>query len=252
MDDGPVAAATEHGLSGPPLDAACLVVLGLPPDAAIAAPAWWDRGAPAQRVTYAVRPSSPLLPAPWNARRALDFCAALALALAPLHEAGVAHGALRAGAVAMRPDGGPVVCAPGGVGDPADDLHGLGLLLLGLLTGREGGVDVVVAGEAGPAAAAAALLQELLAPGPEPRPATTREVATRLSTIAAEVPDAAPPPVTVPAPPARRGARIATALVLLAVAAGCGAYLFTERVGPPGPALSPETVTVPKPPAVTP
>ena len=252
MDDGPVAASTEHGLSGPPLDAACLVVIGLPPDPAIAAPVWWDGNAPEHRVTYAERPSSPLPPAPWHARRALDFCAALALALAPLHEAGVAHGALRAEAVATRPDGGPLVCAPGGAGVPADDLHGLGLLLIGLLTGREVGADVVVAGEAGPAADAAALLQELLAPGSEARPGTAREVAARLSAIAAAAPDTTPLAAPVPATPAKRRARIATALVLLAVAAGCGAYLFTERVGPPGPALSPATVTVPEPPAVTP
>ncbi len=252
MDDGPVAAAAEHGLTGPTLDAACLVVLGLPPGPAIAAPAWWDGRAPRQRVTHAVRPSSPLPPAPWRARRALDFCAELALALAPLHEAGVAHGALRADAVAMRPDGGPLVCVPGGAGGPADDLHGLARVLLRLLTGRETGTDVVVTGEAGPAAEAAALLQELLAPGSEARAGGAREVAARLSAIAAAVPDTPPPPAPVPATPARRRARVATALVLLAVATGCGAYLFTERVGPPGPALSPATVTVPKPPAVTP
>ncbi len=62
---------------------------------AIAGPAWWDANAPARRVTYVARASSPLPPAPWPARRALDFCAELALALAPLHEAGAAHGALR-------------------------------------------------------------------------------------------------------------------------------------------------------------
>ena len=49
-----------------------------------------------------------------------------------------------------------------------------------------------------------------------------------------------------------RRARLATAFVLLAIAACAGVYVFTERVGPPGPALSPTTVTVPVPPAVTP
>ena len=252
MDDGPVAAAPERGLSGPPLDAACLVVLGLPPDPAIAPPAWWDAGAPARRVTYAARPSSPLPPAPWHARRALDFCAALALALAPLHEAGVAHGALRAEAVAVRPDGGPLIGVPDGPAGPAGDLRGLGALLLQLLTGRVGSADVVVAGEAGPAGDAAELLQELLADDPGPRPERAREVAARLSAIAAAVPDTTPLPEPAPATPMSRRARLATAFVLLAIAACAGVYVFTERVGPPGPALSPTTVTVPVPPAVTP
>ena len=89
MDSGPVAPATAHSLSGPALDAACRSVAGLAPDAAIAGPAWWDANAPARRVTYVPRVSAPLPPVPWPARRALDFCAELALALAPLHEAGV-------------------------------------------------------------------------------------------------------------------------------------------------------------------
>jgi hypothetical protein len=40
--------------------------------------------------------------------------------------------------------------------------------------------------------------------------------------------------------------------VLLVVAVSAGGYVVTHRVGPPGPALSPATVTVPEPPAVTP
>jgi hypothetical protein len=44
----------------------------------------------------------------------------------------------------------------------------------------------------------------------------------------------------------------AAALVLLAVAGVSGAYLFTQRVGPPGPTLSSGTVSVPVPPPVTP
>ena len=95
MDGGPVAPATAHSLSGPALDAACRSVAGLAPHAAIAGPAWWDANAPARRVTYVRRVSAPLPPVPWPARRALDFCAELALALAPLHEAGVAQGELR-------------------------------------------------------------------------------------------------------------------------------------------------------------
>ena len=95
VDGGPVAPATAHSLSGPALDAACRSVAGLAPHAAIAGPAWWDANAPARRVTYVRRVSAPLPPVPWPARRALDFCAELALALAPLHEAGVAQGELR-------------------------------------------------------------------------------------------------------------------------------------------------------------
>jgi hypothetical protein len=251
VEDGPVAAAAEPGLSGPELDAACHAVLGLAPDAAIAVPAWWDANAPARRVTYVHRPSSPLPPPPWPARRALDFCARLALALAPLHEAGVAHGAMRAEAVTLRPDGGPLVRAPGGTGTPADDLHGLGSVLLLLLTGK-GGANVAVSGEAGPASEAAVLLQRLLAADPEARPGSARAVAAHLSAIAAAVPDTTPAAEPAPTSLARRRARLATALVLLAVAGGAGALVLSHRVGPPGPALSPGTVTVPEQPAVTP
>jgi hypothetical protein len=252
VEDGPVAAAAAPGLSGSELDAACHAVLGLAPDAAIAVPAWWDANAPARRVTYVRRPSSPLPPPPWPARRALDFCARLALALAPLHEAGVAHGAMRAEAVTVRPDGGPLVCAPGGTGTPADDLHGLGSVLLLLLTGKGPGANVAVSGEAGPASEAAVLLERLLATDPEARPGSARAVAAHLSAIAAAVPDTTPAAEPAPTSLARRRARLATALVLLVVAGGAGALVLSHRVGPPGPALSPGTVTVPEQPAVTP
>ena len=252
MDDGPVAAAAEPGLAGPGLDAACHAVLGLPPDAAVAVPAWWDANAPARRVTYVRRASSPLPPPPWPVRGALDFCAALALALAPLHEAGVAHGALRAEAVTVRPDGGPLISAPAGAGTAAGDLHGLGEVLLLLLTGMPASVHTVVSGDGGPAREAAAVLQGLLTSEPHVHPGSAREVAARLAAIAAAVPEAAPAAEAVPAGPGRRRARLATALVLLAVAGGAGALVLTQRVGPPGPALSPGTVSVPEPPAVTP
>ena len=252
MDDGPVAAAAEPGLAGPELDAACHTVLGLPPDAAVAVPAWWDANAPGRRVTYVRRASSPLPPPPWPARRALDFCAGLALALAPLHEAGVAHGALRADTVALRPDGGPLICAPAGTGTAADDLHGLGEVLLLLLTGRPAGANTTVSGDGGPAREAAAVLQGLLTSDPHVLPGSAREVAARLAAIAAAVPDTARADEGAVASPRRRRARLATALVLLAVAGGAGALVLTQRVGPPGPALSPGTVTVPEPPAVTP
>jgi hypothetical protein len=250
VDDGPVAAAAVHSLSGPALDAACLAVAALPPDPAIAGPAWWDANAPARRVTYVSRPAIPLPPPPWPARRALDFCAALALALAPLHEAGAAHGALRPAAVAMRPDGGPLVEAPVGDAGAADDLHGLGVLLLYGLTGRSDGAGLAVAGEIGPAADAASLLQSLLAADPAARPSSARQVAARLAEIASAVPDAALPAWRTG--PSRRKARLVTALVLLVVAGAAGAYVESHRVGPPGPALTPATVSVPTPPAVMP
>jgi hypothetical protein len=250
VDDGPVAPATAHSLSGPALDAACRNVAGLAPHAAIAGPAWWDANAPARRVTYLRRASAPLPPAPWPARRALDFCGELALALAPLHEAGVAQGELRPAGVSIRPDGGPLVHAPAGAADAADDLHGLGILLLSLLTGRSAQSGLVVAGEVGPAADAAALLQRLLAPDPEARPGSAREVAAQLGEIARAVPDTTP--AAVERPPSRRRARLATAVVLLVIAGAAGGYLLGHRVGPAGPALSPTTVTVPTAPAVTP
>jgi hypothetical protein len=187
---------------------------------------------------------------PWPARRALDFCAELALALAPLHEAGVAQGALRPAGVGIRPDGGPLVHAPAGAAGASDDLHGLGILLLSLLTGRSAQPGLVVAGEIGPAADAADLLQRLLATDPAARPDSARDVAAQLGEIAHAVPDTATAPVK--QRPPRRRARMATAIVLLVIAGGAGAYLVGHRVGPAGPGLSPTTVTVPTGPVVTP
>ena len=244
MDDGPAASTAAPGLAGPQLDAACRTVVSLAMHAAIAGPAWWDANAPARRVTYAPRPSAALPPAPWQARRALDFCAELALALAPVHEAGAAHGALLPGAVEMRPDGGPIVRLPGGEAGPSDDLHGLGVVLLGLLTGRGGHAGIVVSGEDGPAADAAEVLGSLLADDPSARPGSARAVAAALAGIAAAVPDTSEPPEA-PHGRRRRRLRLAAALALLAVAAGSGVYVAGQRVGPPGPALSPGTVSVP-------
>jgi hypothetical protein len=250
VDDGPVAPAAVQSLSGAALDAACRAVAALPPNPVIAGPAWWDANAPSRRVTHVRRPSLPLPPPPWPARRALDFCAALALALAPLHEAGAAHGALRPGAVAMRPDGGPLVEAPLGDADAADDLLGLGTVLLYGLTGRSDGAGLLLAGEVGPAAEAASLLQSLLAADPAARPGSARQVAARLAEIASAVPDTAVP-ASRTGPP-RRKARVVTALILLVIAGAAGAYLESQRVGPPGPGLTPRTVSVPVPPSVVP
>jgi hypothetical protein len=247
VDGGPVAPAA-HSLSGPALDEACRGIGGLASHAAIAGPVWWDANAPARRITYVQRTAGPLPPAPWPARRALDFCAELALALAPVHEAGVAHGHLRPDAVGMRPDGGPLVHAPCGAAGAADDLNGLGILLLSLLTGRSPAPGLEVTGEAGPAAEAAALLQGLLASDPAARPGSAREVAARLGEIASAVPDA----TLQPGPRPRRRARLATAIVLLIIAGVAGGYLVGHRVGPAGPALSPTTVTVPPAPAASP
>ena len=172
----------------------------------------------------------------------------LALALAPVHEAGVSHGHLRPDTVGIRPDGGPLVHAPYGAAGAADDLNGLGILLLSLLTGRNPAPGLVVAGEAGPAAEAAALLQGLLAPDPAARPGSAREVAARLGEIASAVPDT----TLEQEPRPRRRARLATAIVLLVVAGAAGGYLVGHRVGPAGPALSPTTVTVPPAPAASP
>ncbi len=247
MDGGPVAPAA-HSLSGPALDEACRGVVGLASHAAIAGPLWWDANAPARRITYVHRAAGPLPPPPWPARRALDFCAELALALAPVHEAGVSHGHLRPDTVGIRPDGGPLVHAPYGAAGAADDLNGLGILLLSLLTGRSPAPGLVVSGEAGPAAEAAALLQGLLAPDPAARPGSAREVAARLGEIASAVPDT----TLEQEPRPRRRARLATAIVLLVVAGAAGGYLVGHRVGPAGPALSPTTVTVPPAPAPSP
>jgi hypothetical protein len=250
VDDGPVAPTAAHSPSGPALDAACRAITALPQHPALAGPAWWDAGAPLRRVTHVRREAVALPDAPWPARRALDFCGELALALAPVHEAGAAHGALRPGAVEMRPDGGPLVQVPVGDAGPADDVHGLGVLLLHLLTGRRAHAGLVVGGAVGPAAEVADLLQSMLAPDPAARPGSARQVAARLAEIAAEVPD-----TTEPAPRARRSrrrGRIATGLVLLVLAGAAGAYVVGHHVGPPGPSLTPGTVSVPDSPTVTP
>ena len=145
--------------------------------------------------------------------------------------------------VAMRPDGGPLVQVPFGEAGPADDVHGLGVLLLHLLTGRREHAGLVVAGEVGPAADAAALLQSMLAPDPAARPGSARQVASRLAEIAAEVPDTTEP--AAPARRPRRRGRLATGIVLLVLAGAAGAYVVGNRVGPAGPRLTPGTVSVP-------
>jgi len=73
---------------------------------------------------------------------------------------------------------------------------------------------------------------------------------TVYTAFARAVPDTATAPVR--QRPPRRRARMATAIVLLVIAGGAGAYLVGHRVGPAGPGLSPTTVTVPTGPVVTP
>jgi hypothetical protein len=250
VDDGPAAATAAPGLSGRRLEAACRAIAELPPHPAIAGPAWWHASAPVRRITYVAHSSRPLPPAPWTAHRALTFCSELALALAPLHEAGAAHGGLTPEAVEQRPDGGPLVRAPAGPGAVADDLQGLGVLLLELLTGRQEHAGLVLAGDEGPAAETAALLQGLLAADPAQRPGSARIIGTRLAELAAAVPDTESPVGAERAPRGRE--RIAAALVLLALAGGSGIYVAGHRVGPRGPALSPATVSVPAAPPPSP
>jgi hypothetical protein len=87
------------------------------------------------------------------------------------------------------------------------------------------------------------LLQSLLAADPAARPDSARIVGARLAELAAELP---PEPIASErAHRPRRRARIAAALVLLAIAGGSGAYVVASRVGPTGPSLSPGTVPVP-------
>jgi hypothetical protein len=135
------------------------------------------------------------------------------------------------------------VRVPSGGGTPADDLHGLGVVLLELLTARRDHSGIAVSGEGGPAAETAALLEGLLSADPSARPESARSVGTRLAELAAQLPRE--PVEAERGHRPRRRARIAVALVLLAVAGGSGAYVAASRVGPAGPSLSPGTVPVP-------
>ena len=253
MDDGPVAAAAEPGLAGPELDAACHAVLGLPPDAAVAVPAWWDANAPARRVTYVrarVVPPPPAALAGAARSRLLRRARARARAAARSGRGprSTARGRRRApprrrpadlrsgrdGHRGRRPPRPRRAAAPAAHGPPRGREHGR----LGRWRPR--------ARRPRPCCRACSRPTRTSCPG------SAREVAARLAAIAAAVPDTTPAAEAAPANPRRRRARLATALVLLAVAGGAGALVLTQRVGPPGPALSPGTVTVPEPPAVTP
>jgi hypothetical protein len=92
----------------------------------------------------------------------------------------------------------------------------------------------------------------MLAPDPAARPPSTRQIAARLGEIAAEVPDTPTATAAAPRPRRRRRARIAAGLALLVLAGAAGAYLVGDRVGPPGPSLTPSTVSVPQAPVPTP
>ena len=165
MDGGPVAPAAAHSLSGPALDAACRSRGG-------ARARRRDRGAGvvgrerarAARDVRARAARRRSRPPPWPARRALDFCAELALALAPLHEAGVAHGAA---ATRRASASGPTAarsCTPRReLRSRPTTSTASASCCFSLLTGRSAQPGLVVAGEVGPAADAAALLQGLLA-----------------------------------------------------------------------------------------
>ena len=216
---------------------------GLARHAAIAGPAWWDANAPARRVTYVRRAAEPLPAPPWPARRALDFCAELALALATVHEAGAAQGELRPGqrrdAARRRPTRARAVRAQA---IPRTTCTASASCCSSCSPSAARHAGLVVAGEIGPAAEAATLLQGLLDPDPAARPSSARQVAARLTEIASSVPDTMPAPAR---PPRRSRGALAAAVVLLLVAGVAGGYLVGHRVGPPGPALSPTTVTVP-------
>ena len=129
----------------------------------------------------------------------------------------------------MRPDGGPLVRAPYGAGDPADDLHGLGILLLFLLTERSPHAGLVVAGEIGPAAEAATLLQGLLDPDPRGQ--------AELGAPGGRTPDrdrlvrAGHDARTRHCRRAGAARRLATAVVLLLVAGVAGGYLSAIASG---------------------
>jgi hypothetical protein len=130
----------------------------------------------------------------------------LADALAALHGAGLVHGALEAGAVALDEAGGPPrledpatagLATPPGV--PADDVRALGVLLREAI-GAGPGLDLLAIPGVSPRLAA---LVQSLAAGDPPAAAVARDALRRIA-------DGAPPPAP-PAPPtavpaaARRG-----------------------------------------------
>ena len=254
VDDGPVAPAAAHSPVGPGARRRLPRDRGAPAAPGARRAGLVGRGrARAARHARPARGASRFPPLPGPRAAPSTSARELALALAPLHEAGAAHGALRPGAVEHAPGrrSARARCRSASAG-PADDVHGLGVLLLHLLTGRQrargpgrGGRGRPRGRGRGPAAEHAGARSRSTPGLGAPGRCAARARSPRTC------PDTAEP--AAPAPP-RRGAgrRVATAIVLLVLAGAAGAYVVGHRVGPAGPRLTPGTVSVPDAPAATP
>ena len=172
VDDGPVAPAAAHSPSGPALDAACRAMAALPPHAGARRAGLVGRGCAARRVTYVRREAlAAARRALARAPRARLLRRARARARAGARGGRRARRAAAGRPSAIRPDGGPLVQVPLGSAGPADDVHGLGVLLLSPADRAQRAARASSwPARSAPAAEAAALLQSLLAPDPAARP----------------------------------------------------------------------------------
>lgn len=194
---------------------------------------------------------------------ALLLAADLADALAALHRAGLAHGALDADAVVLDAAGRGVVCGAGlatirevaadlPVAVPADDVRALGGLVYRMITGRAPAAtpEPPIALVPTTAPALNGLVMAMLSDEPLRPPPPVEAVAARLRALsgAAFPVDVVPAAVAAKALPRPRAPRAPrrglsdsalaaivggialTAIVLAAVGAGAGGYLDTEDV----------------------
>jgi serine/threonine-protein kinase len=170
---------------------------------------------------------------PLNARRAIDYGAQIADALADAQAAGMVHGALAADTVVITPKGNAKILDLGlsgwtrstAAGAASDDLVGLGMILFEMLTGRR--ADPTVAFRAPSAVNKSApaeldpIVRKLLGQRPSGRYEAAATVAAELRSVAAilDVRSSAVEPPVLVAPVVAKGLRSRWPLKLMLVIA---------------------------------